>query len=92
MIKRLSGPKTHICWTPDNKPENKRILVSLVSEKDLTTLEAENKRLIGALDKIVANEAIVVKGLSKILPSKIWLGVISESSDIATKAPQGEEK
>lgn len=39
-VKRLSGPKTHICWTPDAIPERKRELVSLAREADLLALEA----------------------------------------------------
>jgi len=31
----LSGPKTHICWTPDNTPVSEREMVVLVRESDL---------------------------------------------------------
>ena len=39
MIKRLSGPKTHICWTPDGTPPKDRKRVSLVLESDLVKME-----------------------------------------------------
>lgn len=39
MIERLSGPHTHVCWTPDAKPKDEREVVSLVREDDLKTLE-----------------------------------------------------
>ena len=44
-IRRLAGPRTHICWTPDTVPEKKRKLVSLVLEADLQKSEGESARL-----------------------------------------------
>jgi len=39
-IERLSGPATHVSWTPDAVPRTKRELVSLVREADLRALES----------------------------------------------------
>jgi len=44
-LERLSGPGTHICWTPDAVPKSKMKLVSLVEESALLALEAEVKLL-----------------------------------------------
>lgn len=38
-IKRLVGPKTHVCWTPDHTPVSQRERVSLVREDDLVKLD-----------------------------------------------------
>lgn len=60
-VKRLSGPNTHICWTPDAIPERKRELVSLAREADLLALEAlaEDLRadLLAEIDRAEKAEA-----------------------------------
>jgi putative hemolysin len=42
-VKRLSGPRTHVCWTPDNTRNNP--LVSLVLESELVELEKSSNVL-----------------------------------------------
>jgi NTP pyrophosphatase (non-canonical NTP hydrolase) len=41
MIERLSGPKTHVTWTPDHTPKNEIEMVVLVRENDLVALESQ---------------------------------------------------
>jgi len=45
MIERLSGPSTHICWTPDDIPKSECELVVLVKESDLVQLEDKAERI-----------------------------------------------
>lgn len=55
-IERLTGPHTHVCWTPDYTPMDERELVSLVREADLVALElisAENEVLRLCIDEAV---------------------------------------
>jgi hypothetical protein len=58
-IERLSGPQTHICWTPDAKLENERELVSLVREKDLAELEQVIPK-VGQLIRLLASHNPIV--------------------------------
>lgn len=46
MIKRLAGPGTHVCWTPDHTPESERKVVCLVEESELLALEREVIQLL----------------------------------------------
>lgn len=56
LIKRLSGPNTHICWTPDAVPQSQRQVVVLVKESDLIELEIKLNRAKDLLSGIVSNE------------------------------------
>lgn len=38
-LERLSGPSSHICWTPDHTPINEREIVVLVDYNALVKLE-----------------------------------------------------
>jgi len=51
-VKRLSGPRTHISWTPDSIPVAERIMVSIVGEEELVAYEARyraDQKLIKAV-------------------------------------------
>lgn len=54
-LERLSGPATHICWTPDGTPIQEQFTVVLVRAADLHQLEVQHASLTtysGAVDKM----------------------------------------
>lgn len=58
-LKRLYGPSTHVCWTPDYTPKDKRKMVVLVEAAELEKLES---RVIH-LEKMMNDARTAVKEL-----------------------------
>lgn len=53
-VKRVLGPDTHVCYTPDNTPKDQRIQVSLVAELDLLKLERTAEQYLDLLSRVDA--------------------------------------
>lgn len=54
----LYGPSTHICWTPDHTPREKRKQVVLIEAAALDAFSAQHDRIVGALQRQVSALAL----------------------------------
>lgn len=57
-VKRMLGPDTHVCFTPDNTPRDQRVQVSLVAEADLLKIERAVEKYISLLAHVDATGKI----------------------------------